>query len=183
MKKASLYLAIITLFAACQNNNNPDTDSVDNGNLSEQEINSDETVEVDEIANDSSSKVNFGKMINEEGAITMVEFEKRIATEDSIRVKIVAVADEVCKKMGCWMNVSLANGESMRVKFKDHSFFVPKDIDGREVVFEGLAFRDVVSVEDQRHYAEDAEKSEEEIAKITEPKTSITFQADGVKLL
>ena len=32
----------------------------------------------------------------------------------------------------------------------------------------------------QRHYAEDAGKSKEEIEKITEPKIAYTFLADGV---
>jgi hypothetical protein len=36
------------------------------------------------------------------------------------------------------------------------------------------------SVAELQHYAEDAGKSKEEIAKITEPKLELTFVADGV---
>ena len=37
-----------------------------------------------------------------------------------------------------------------------------------------------VSVADLKHYAEDAGKSEDEIAKITEPKIEYAFEANGV---
>ncbi len=80
------------------------------------------------------------------------------------------------------MNVETAGGSLMRVRFKDYGFFVPSDIMGKEVVFEGKAFRDTTSVADLKHYAEDAGKSKEEIDAITEPKVTIAFVADGVKV-
>jgi len=48
------------------------------------------------------------------------------------------------------------------------------------VVFEGEAQKKVVPVDHLQHYAKDAGKSNEEIAKITEPKEELTFIADGV---
>ena len=66
------------------------------------------------------------------------------------------------------------------VKFKDYGFFVPKDIEEKEVVIHGKAFVAEVSVEEQRHYAEDNGKSEAEIAEITLPKRTLSFLADGV---
>jgi hypothetical protein len=68
------------------------------------------------------------------------------------------------------------------VKFKDYGFFMPKNIAGKEVIVNGKAFVSEVSVEEQRHYAEDAGKSEDEIAAITEVKRTYTFEADGVLL-
>jgi hypothetical protein len=61
-------------------------------------------------------------------------------------------------------------------------FFVPKDIAGRTVVFEGEAQKTLVPVEHLKHYAQDAGKNNEEIVKITEPKPDLTFIADGVIL-
>ena len=66
------------------------------------------------------------------------------------------------------------------VKFKDYGFFMPKDIAGKEVIINGKAYVEEVSVDEQRHYAEDAGKTKEEIAKITEPKRTFSFEADGV---
>lgn len=99
---------------------------------------------------------------------------------DTITAKFKAEVASVCKKKGCWMNLQLKDGREAAVKFKDYAFFVPNDIEEKEVVVSGKAFVSVVSVEDQRHYAEDAGKAPEEIEAITEPKTTLSFLADGV---
>ena len=99
---------------------------------------------------------------------------------DTITAKFKAEVVSVCKSKGCWMNLKLTDGQEAAVKFKDYAFFVPKDIEEKEVVVNGKAFVSVVSVEDQRHYAEDAGKTPEEVAAITEPKTTLSFLADGV---
>ena len=70
--------------------------------------------------------------------------------------------------------------ESMFVKFKDYGFFMPKDIVGKTVIMEGVAYRETTSVEELRHYAEDEGKSKEEIEKITEPQVELKFMASGV---
>jgi hypothetical protein len=86
----------------------------------------------------------------------------------------------VCQAKGCWVDVKLADNSVMKVKFKDYAFFLPKDIAGKTVVLNGMAYNQKVSVADQRHYAQDAGKSEKEIKAITQPKQSITFTASGV---
>ena len=78
------------------------------------------------------------------------------------------------------MTLNLENGEEAMVKFKDYGFFMPKDISGKEVILNGKAFVNEVPVDEQRHYAEDAGKSKEEIAAITQPKKTYSFEADGV---
>jgi hypothetical protein len=47
----------------------------------------------------------------------------------------------------------------------------------------GKVAKEVVSVEDLRHFAEDEGKSKEEIAKITQAKENITFEASGVLIV
>lgn len=127
----------------------------------------------------------FGKEIIADDALPvtrMAEHYKSMAVGDSINSKMVAIVDEVCKSKGCWMKLDLEDGNQVMVKFKDYGFFVPKDIDGKEVIINGKAFVSEVSVEEQRHYAEDAGKSKEEIAAITEVKKTYSFEADGVLL-
>ena len=75
------------------------------------------------------------------------------------------------------------SNKTIFVKFKDYGFFMPKDISGREVVMHGKAFFRVTPVEELRHYAEDAGKSADEIAQITEAKRELSFLADGVILV
>ncbi|GAL89972.1 DUF4920 domain-containing protein [Jejuia pallidilutea] len=99
---------------------------------------------------------------------------------DSIDSKMKAKVKKVCQAKGCWMTLDLGNDNEVMVKFKDYGFFVPKDIAGKEVVINGKAYVKEVSVDEQRHYAEDAGKSAEEIAAITLPKRTYSFEADGV---
>jgi len=99
---------------------------------------------------------------------------------DSIQTTVVGTIEKVCQVKGCWMTMKVSDDESMHVSFKDYGFFVPKDIDGKECVISGYAHIETMSVEELRHYAEDEGKSEEEIAQITEPETSLSFVADGV---
>ena len=90
---------------------------------------------------------------------------------------------QVCAKAGCWVNVDKGNGETFMVRFKDH-FTIPTNTPvGTEAIFHGLAYQDTVSVDMLRHYAEDAGQSEEEINKITQPKITMSFEADGVTLM
>ena len=89
---------------------------------------------------------------------------------------------EVCSKAGCWVNVDKGNGETFMVRFKDH-FTIPTDTKiNTEAYLHGVLFRDTVSVDMLRHFAEDAGKSQEEIELITEPKYELGFTADGITL-
>lgn len=107
--------------------------------------------------------------------------EKELA--DTVRTALRGQVNEVCQAKGCWMTIATGTESEMMVKFKDYGFFMPKDISGREVVMNGMAYYQITPVDELRHYAEDAGKSSEEIAMITEPKKELRFLADGVKLL
>jgi hypothetical protein len=124
----------------------------------------------------------LGKKINEKNAISAAEFKQKMAKADSMDVKFEAYVSSVCQKKGCWVNVDLGNNETMMVRFKDYGFFMPKDCSGQKAIFQGKAFKEVISVAQLRHYAEDAGKSKEEIEKITEPENRLSFEAEGVIL-
>lgn len=176
MKKGLLLFAVAGFAFACSQ---PAAETTEE---STEETMVEETVAEVDMEEEASDSVHFGAMIDAEGAINMEDFAMKMADQDSMEVKITAVAEEVCQKKGCWMKVKMADGEMMRIRFKDYGFFVPKDLSGKEVVFSGKAFRETVSVEDLKHYAEDGGASEEEIAAITEPEDKISFMADGVMI-
>jgi hypothetical protein len=128
----------------------------------------------------------FGKEIVADDAIaatSMAEHYKTMNLGDSINSKMKAVVKDVCQAKGCWMTLNLEDGDQVMVKFKDYGFFMPKDIVGKEVIINGKAFVEEVSVDEQQHYAEDAGLSEDDIAKITQPKRTYSFEADGVLLI
>ena len=127
----------------------------------------------------------FGDKFLADGSISSHEMMQKydgMAVADTLQAKFTAVVKEVCQAKGCWMKIELDGGEEAMVRFRDYGFFMPKDISGKEVIINGYAFVEEMSVEDQKHYAEDGGKSEDEIERITEPKKTFGFEADGVLL-
>jgi hypothetical protein len=137
----------------------------------------------DQSANTEEAPQEFGDGIKGEQAISYAQLVSQMEGQDSIPALVEAKVGEVCQAKGCWMTLVDEGAEDMRVTFKDYGFFMPKDLGGHTVLVEGFAYRDVTSVDDLRHFAEDAGKSEEEIMAITEPKEEIAFEATGVRIV
>lgn len=125
----------------------------------------------------------FGSKFKENKALTKEEMLKKYKSMkkgDTLAVQFKSKIKDVCKKKGCWMAMDLANEKESFVRFKDYGFFVPLNADNSNAIVTGRAYLDVITVDELKHYAKDGGKSEEEIAKITEPKITYAFQADGV---
>jgi hypothetical protein len=134
------------------------------------------------VASDMSS---FGVQIDENNVMSTAEMSDKytnMAIADTVQTKFMATVTEVCQAKGCWMKLQLENGQETMVRFKDYGFFMPKDITGKAVIVNGLAFVEEMSVENQKHYAKDGGQSEAELAQITTIKKSLGFEADGVLL-
>lgn len=125
----------------------------------------------------------YGAQVSNGNAITADELETKLDAQSEFKGNLRGKVVNVCQEKGCWMKISKSDGQTIMVRFKDYKFFVPKNIDGKEVVLSGTAKKSVTSVETLKHYAKDAGKPEEEIAKITEPKNEIVFTASGVRVL
>lgn len=125
----------------------------------------------------------FGDKILADKALSkeqMLAKYKTMKKGDTIAVKFKSKINSVCKKKGCWMKMDLANNSESFVRFKDYGFFVPLNADNSEAIVSGRAFVDEISVAELQHYAKDGGKSQAEIDKITQPKITYAFQADGV---
>ncbi|QIE60568.1 DUF4920 domain-containing protein [Rasiella rasia] len=170
MKKLIFACVSILVLSSCNNNT---------------KVENEETVETLEVTTETASDMayqSFGEKISADNVLSqndMYEKYKNLKPGDTVDVKFAAEVKSVCQSKGCWMRLDVGEEEAM-IKFKDYGFFMPKDIAGDEVIVRGVAFIDEMSVEDQRHFAEDAGKSKEEIALITEPKRTLSFTADGV---
>ncbi len=166
MNKINISIVFLALVFACK------------GQQSEQDSAEQSNTAIDYLA--------FGEKIDGNGAISDIELSEEyvaMAVADTIQTKFRATVTEVCKSKGCWMKLQLPKGQEAMVRFKDYGFFMPKDIEGREVIVNGAAFVEEMSIEDQKHYAKDGGQSEAEIAKITAPKKTYGFEADGVLLV
>lgn len=149
--------------------------------ISAQEPNNNEPIEPFVVPNMPS----FGVQIDDDNAMSATEMSNKYASmvvADTLQTKFTATVTEVCQSKGCWMRLQLKDGQETMVRFKDYGFFMPKDIKGKEVIVNGLAFVEEISVADQKHYAKDGGRSEAELAKITTVKKSLGFEADGVLL-
>jgi len=130
---------------------------------------------------------NIGATIEKPSPISFAQLIDKMDSQDTVKTHLKAKVEGVCQVKGCWMNLVPTDGtaveESIFVKFKDYAFFMPLDLAGSNVIVDGIAYREVTSVDELRHYAEDEGKSAEEIAKITEPAEELKFMADGVIIL
>lgn len=132
----------------------------------------------------SSNANTFGEAFKPKKVVSYDQMLKRMEGQEKVAIKVRGTVEDVCQAKGCWMNIiSEKTNEKMMVQFKDYGFFMPKDIAGKEVIMDGYAFYEVTPVDELRHYAEDAGKTAEEIALITEPARKLKFLASGVILL
>lgn len=137
--------------------------------------------------NDSADQKNiahnlslFGDTVSVEGAEPAEKLLNLMAGKDSLPVKLKGKILDVCQKKGCWMELDMGSGKSLRVTFKDYAFFVPKDVSGKTAIVDGYASLDTISVAQLKEYASDAKKSNEEIDAITAPEVELSFEARGV---
>jgi len=130
----------------------------------------------------SASGVVYGKVSDEGQPVAVDKIEQNLK-ENKFEGKITGKVVEVCRAEGCWLKLEKADGSSMMVKAKNHSFLVPVDLIGKSVVIDGQAEVKEVSEEMRKHYAEDAGKSKKEIDKIKGAEKQIVFQASGVKVI
>ena len=127
--------------------------------------------------------VTYGQGTVADGAITVNAVDSKLKDQDKFNGRVKGKVVSVCQEKGCWMKIERENGDAMMVKFKDYGFFMPKDIEGKEVVLDGEATIRETSVKQLKHYAQDAGKSKEEIEKIKDPKREVIFVAKGVLVL
>jgi hypothetical protein len=137
--------------------------------------------EADEIK-PAAKGVVYGTQLTETNAIPVDDLTAKMVN-GTFEGKVTGKVKEVCQTMGCWMKLEKADGTTVMVKTKDHSFFMPKNIVGKTVVVEGTASVKEETEAKQKHYAEDAGKTKDEIAKIKGAKKELQFTASGVKVV
>ncbi|SKC07950.1 protein of unknown function [Soonwooa buanensis] len=117
-------------------------------------------------------------------AITVKDLNKKLTKEAKVEnVAVKGTVTEVCPKKGCWVKLKTDDGKDFFVKMKDYGFFVPMALVGKNVVLEGNAESKTTSVNELKHYAEDAKKPQSEIDAIKDPKTETRFLASAIKVV
>ncbi|MDQ3374671.1 MAG: DUF4920 domain-containing protein [Acidobacteriota bacterium] len=119
------------------------------------------------------------------GAAEKVSLSKALKSPDKYTGKTVLVTGVIvrsCKTEGCWMELAPAeNAKSVRVKFKNHAFFIPLDAAGMKAKAEGIISVKTLSKAEVDHLInEDGAKFENRNPDGTV--TEISFEAIGVEL-
>jgi hypothetical protein len=97
-------------------------------------------------------------------------------------VRVEGVIVRSCKKEGCWLELAPdANAKSVRVKMKDHAFFVPLESAGAKAKAEGVFSVKTLSAEQVKHLIEDDGAKFDNI-NADGTVTEISFEATGVEL-
>ena len=123
----------------------------------------------------------FGTGITEgQGAIDLTTVLRKPEAFVNGTFRLQGPITAVCQTKGCWMHLGSQQPPVM-VKFKDYGFFMPKDASGRTAIVEGTLSMKQETVEETKHYLEDAGKTEE-AAKVTEGRKLFHFMANGVAI-
>ncbi len=98
----------------------------------------------------------------------------------SVRVEGIIVRS--CKTEGCWMELAPnENAKSVRVKMKDHAFFIPLNSAGAKAKAEGVFTVKTLSKEEVKHMIEDDGAKFDNI-NADGTVTEVSFEAAGVEL-
>jgi hypothetical protein len=97
-------------------------------------------------------------------------------------VRVEGLIVRSCKMEGCWMELAPSkDAKSVRVKMKDHSFFIPLDSAGATARAEGVFKVKTLSKEEVKHLIEEDGAKFEKINS-DGTVTEISFEATGVEL-
>ncbi len=92
-------------------------------------------------------------------------------------VRVETRVAKVCRKKGCFF-IAQQGSNTVRVSFKDYSFFVPTDISGKRVMLVGEVVANELTPEKAKHLAEDLGESEESV----QPGKEYTIIASSVRV-
>lgn len=118
------------------------------------------------------------------GKAKKVSLAKVLATPDKYAGKTVRVEGVIvrsCKMEGCWAELAPnATGKSVRVKMKDHGFFIPLKSAGAFAKAEGVFSVKNLTKAEVDHLIEDGGKFENRNADGSV--TEVSFMASGIEL-
>lgn len=131
---------------------------------------------------DNSGKIKRGAMLGSAKKVSLSKALKKPEKYTGKAVRVEGVIVRSCKMEGCWMELApKANAKSVRVKFKDHAFFIPLDSAGMLAKAEGVFSVKTLSKAEVDHLVnEDGAKFDNRNADGTV--TEIAFEATGVEL-
>lgn len=127
-----------------------------------------------------NSSGNYGKKVSNEGIIQADALLDSMGGVNGYKTKVEGTVISVCQHEGCWFDMDMGDGSSMRVVVKNKSFHLPDDLSGKMVIAEGKAYFDTVSVSQLKQLAKGKNLAQEQIDEIKNPEVGLKFIAEGV---
>lgn len=78
----------------------------------------------------------FGQPVTETKTTALPDVAKEPAKYADQTIRTEGIVSNVCKSMGCWMEIADSSGQA-HIKMAGHSFFVPRDCAGHRAVIQG----------------------------------------------
>jgi hypothetical protein len=133
----------------------------------------------------AAAPARFGAPVSAGPALTAQNLLADPKKFDDQDIKLTGQVSGVCQNKGCWMTIGTGEpgAATVRVRFKDYGFFVPKDCMGKTAVVQGHFKMTTLSVAEAQHYADDAARAGAAPARVSAPQASLSLMATGVELL
>lgn len=137
----------------------------------------------DKIASfDKDGKMKRGAAIGKAKKVSLVKVLENPAKFEGKTVAVEGVIVRSCKMEGCWMELAPSkDAQAVRVKFKDHAFFIPLDSAGMKAKAEGVFSIKTLSKAEVDHLMNEDGAKFNNINK-DGTVTEISFEASGVEL-
>lgn len=132
---------------------------------------------------DSEGKIIRGAAIGKSKKVSLKKVLKNPAKYSGKMVRVKGFVVRSCKKEGCWAELGRKRDskQTVRVKMKDHNFFIPLKSAGYKVLTEGVFSVKTLSKEEVQHLVEDDGAKFENINE-DGTVTEISFLASGIEL-
>lgn len=163
--KYIIFLSLSLVFFACDNSSNKSSGEK-------------EQTTVLTVAKDGL----YGQAMSDSESFETTQLSNLLADTMALNIKLSGEIDAVCQMSGCWVDIKMGDGNPLYVTFEEEAFTLPKDVAGKQVIVEGLAKKEIITVDYLKRQAKSEGKSQEEIDAITEPQVEYNFVARGVQI-
>lgn len=139
--------------------------------------------DADKVATfDADGTITRGAPIGESEVVSLADVIKDPSKYAGKSVVVKGYVVRSCKMEGCWAELAPAmdSKKTVRVKFKDHGFFIPLKSEGFKAKTEGVFSVKTLSKEEVDHLIEDGSKFENRNEDGTVDE--ISFMASGIVL-
>lgn len=168
MKKLLYILAITIIFTSCSNNKPTEAE------------NNQKPLPKKEVPGKQSTS--FGEKVEFAGAADATRIPSLLENANEKEIKIIGNIVDVCQSSGCWLDLDIGNNQTIHVTFKDEAFVIPKDVAGKVALLDGIATKEILSVDLLKKMAAENGLSQSEIDKITEPGLEYSYEAKGIEI-